>query len=81
MDEWTKLDELEEYFHSHALPEEPMMLNGWTKILNPMGFVNAHISICRGNFGKDTYLPYMKRLIEFKDLLDELGKKISRPKG
>lgn len=62
-------DELVKELQEMKIPEGPFKLDKATTITNPRGFVNAHISICKGFKGNTLYLPYLERLIRFRDLM------------
>ena len=64
------LDNLEQYFKEHDLPET-FQLNSHTKIISSRKFVDNHIAILRANPKKILYLPYYERLELFKNMLNE----------
>lgn len=67
---WTDvIEELESYFTTIELPTEPVILNKGTVIINSSLFISNHLSIVKYNNGKKVFLPYLKRLNEFKQIL------------
>jgi len=66
---WDELDDVIKDLHSMKIPEGPFKLDKATTITNTQGFVNSHISICLGFKGNTLYLPYLDRLIKFRNLI------------
>jgi hypothetical protein len=64
-----EISELEYYFKSIELPTQPIMLNGQNKISNCSLFIERHLETAKANNGKRTFLPYLNRLQELKQIL------------
>lgn len=63
------ITELENYFASIELPTKPVKLNGCSTITNSFLFVESHFVTVKANNGKRTFLPYLNRLQELKQVL------------
>ena len=64
---WSNdIAELENYFASIELPTQPVKLNECSTITNSSIFIESHIAAVKTNNGKQTFLPYLKRLEQFK---------------
>ncbi len=61
--------ELENYFASIELPTQPVKLNRWSTITDCSLFVESHLATVKANNGKETFLPYLNRLQELKQVL------------
>lgn len=61
--------ELENYFASIELPNQPIKLNKCSTIKNCSLFIESHFATVKGNNGNRTFLPYLKRLQELKQVL------------
>lgn len=67
---WSnELAELESYFASIELPTKPVKLNGSSTITDCKSFVNSHFTTIERNNGKPSFLPYLERLQQLKDVL------------
>lgn len=67
---WTEqINELETYFTTTSLPENPIVLNNCSTINNAPHFVTAHLTFIKANNGNPTFLPYMNRLQQVKQKL------------
>jgi hypothetical protein len=64
-----EIAELEYYFKSIELPTQPVMLNGHSTIKDCSLFIKSHIATAKANNGKRTFLPYLNRLQELKQIL------------
>lgn len=64
------ISELESYFENIPLPTEPIKLNECTTIIDCSLFVKSHLNTVKAYIGKEIALPYLKRLNEFKQLLE-----------
>jgi hypothetical protein len=64
-----EITELENYFSGIALPIQPVKLNRCSTITNCSIFIESHFTTLKANNGKRTYLPYLNRLQEFKQVL------------
>jgi hypothetical protein len=61
--------ELENYFTGITLPTQPVKLNRCSTISNCSLFIESHIANVKANNGKRTFLPYLNRLQELKQVL------------
>jgi len=67
---WDKdIKELEAYFKKAAIPSEPIKLNTFSTIKNCSLFIESHLKTVKANKGKRTYLPYLDRLKELREVL------------
>jgi len=67
---WNKgIAELESYFTSIELPIQPVKLNGCSTIKDCTLFIESHFATMKANNGKPTFLPYLNRLQELKQVL------------
>lgn len=70
---WSKeITELETYFASIALPNDPIRLNYYTTITNCKTFLSSHLETIKANNGKTTFLPYLNRLNNLRTWLNPL---------
>jgi rubredoxin len=66
---WDKdIEELEAYFKGATLPNRPIKLNSFTTLIDVRIFIDSHMCIVKYNNGKSTYLQYLKRLQQLKQL-------------
>ncbi len=63
------ITELENYFTGIALPTQPVKLNKCSTITNCSLFIESHFATVKANNGKRTFLPYLNRLQELKQVL------------
>lgn len=63
------ITELENYFAGIALPTQPVKLNRCSTITNCSLFIESHFATVKANNGKRTFLPYLNRLQELKQVL------------
>ncbi len=69
-EQWSKdIKELENFFANTKIPKHPIKLNEWSKITDYSKFIDSHFSIIRANNGNNTFLPYLNRLQELKEIL------------
>ena len=61
--------ELENYFAGIKLPNDPVKLNKCGTITNCSLFIENHFATVKANNGKRTFLPYLNRLQELKNVL------------
>jgi hypothetical protein len=61
--------ELENYFTSIELPTQPFNLNKCSTITDCSLFFKSHFAAVTGNKGNRTFLPYLNRLQELKQIL------------
>lgn len=67
---WLKdITELENYFAGIALPTQHVKLNRCSTITDCTLFIESHFATVKGNNGKRTFLPYLNRLQELKQVL------------
>ena len=63
------ITELENYFTGITIPSQPLMLNRCSTITNCSLFIESHFATVKANNGKRTFLPYLNRLQELKQVL------------
>lgn len=69
-DNWDEsINELESFFKNRPLLLLPIKLNSFITISAPAIFVESHLCTVRAQNGKRTYLPFLERLQELKELL------------
>ena len=67
---WSnEISELENYFASIELPTQPIKLNKYSTITDCSLFIDSHFATVKANNGKRTFLPYLNRLQELKQVL------------
>lgn len=67
---WSNdIAELENYFASIELPTQPVKLNQCSTITDCSLFIESHFATVKGNNGNRTFLPYLNRLQELKQVL------------
>jgi len=67
---WSNdITELENYFASIELPTQPVKLNPYSTITDCFLFIESHFATVKANNGKRTFLPYLNRLQELKQVL------------
>lgn len=67
---WSNdIAELENYFTSIELPTQPVKLNRCSTITDCSLFIESHFATVKANNGKRTFLPYLNRLQELKQVL------------
>lgn len=67
---WSNdIAELENYFASTELPTQPVKLNRCSTITDCSLFIENHFATVKANNGKRTFLPYLNRLQELKQVL------------
>lgn len=67
---WEKdIIELENYFTGITLPAQPVKLNKYSTIKDCLKFIESHFDIVKANNGTQTFLPYLNRLQELKQVL------------
>lgn len=70
---WSNdIAELENYFASIELPPQPVKLNRCSTITDCSLFISSHFEAVNWNNGNETYLPYLKRLIELKQVFSKI---------
>jgi hypothetical protein len=67
-----KIEELEAFFKRSAIPNQPIRLNQCSVINNPHLFIKGHLATVKHNNGKRTFLPYLKRLEQFREILTQM---------
>lgn len=69
-DNWDiEIADLEDFFSEIALPIEVVKLNNWTTITDVANSIVSHFDVVKAHNGNLTFLPYLNRLIELKQLL------------
>jgi hypothetical protein len=63
------ITELENYFTGITLPTQPVKLNQCSTITDCSLFIESHFATVKANNGKRTFLPYLNRLQELKQVL------------
>ena len=63
------ITELENYFAGIALPTQPVKLNRCSTITECFLFIESHFATVKANNGNRTFLPYLNRLQELKQVL------------
>ena len=63
------ITELENYFAGITIPNQPVKLNRFSTITDCSLFVESHFATVKANNGKRTFLPYLNRLQELKQVL------------
>ena len=67
---WSnEISELENYFTGIELPTYPVRLNSYSTITNCTLFVKSHFAAVKDNNGNETFLPFLYRLQELKQVL------------
>lgn len=67
---WSNdIAELENYFASIELPTQSVKLNRCSTITDCSLFIESHFATVKGNNGNRTFLPYLNRLQELKQIL------------
>ena len=67
---WSnEIAELENYFKGIELPTQPVKLNRCSTITDCSLFIESHFATVKGNNGNRTFLPYLNRLQELKQVL------------
>lgn len=67
---WSNdIAELESYFAGIELPTQPVKLNRCSTITDCSLFIESHFATVKANNGKRTFLPYLNRLQELKQVL------------
>jgi hypothetical protein len=68
-----KITELENYFTGITLPTEPLKLSKCSAITNCSLFIESHFATVKANNGNRTFLPYLNRLEELKQVLKSIS--------
>jgi len=69
-EKWTnEIKELETFFANMELPTEPIQLNQCSIIQDSKLFIESHFAVINQNNGNYTFLPYLNRLQELKQIL------------
>ena len=64
-----EITELENYFAKITLPTQPVKLNRSSTVTNCSLFIESHFTTVKANNSKQTFLPYLNRLQELKQVL------------
>ena len=62
----SEIKELEDFFKSIKLPDEPIKLNSSATIKNNKDFITNHLATVKANNGRKTFEPYLNRLKSLK---------------
>jgi len=65
------ISELESFFESIKLPTQPVKLNKCSTIINTPFFIVSHLKTIKHYNGNRTFLPYLNRLQELKQILNK----------
>lgn len=69
-DNWEQdITELEKYFSQKIISSQPVKLNPYTTITNCTTFIESHFETVKAKNGKRTFLPFLNRLKEYKQML------------
>lgn len=63
------IKELKQFYNNIELPIKPIRLNQCSMILNAANFVDGHFAALKTYNGNSTFLPYLDRLRQFKEIL------------
>lgn len=67
---WDKeIKELEIYFDTKEITDQPIMLNEATIITDLKIFIKSHLGTVKANSGNITFLPYLERLMQLKAII------------
>jgi len=65
----AEISELETFFENTMITDKPVILNQCTTITNCSSFIESHLQVVRANNGNKTFIPYLERLQQFKEIL------------
>lgn len=65
----NEIKELENFFAGVTLPNQPVKLNQCSTITDINIFIESHFATVKANNGKKSFLPYLNRLQELKQVL------------
>ena len=69
---WSKeIAELEQFYANTSFPTEPIKLNECSTILDISKFIQSNVLMVKANNGNRTFLPYLNRLQQLKQILTE----------
>tara|TARA_B110000211_G_C13825756_1_gene441281 strand:+ start:472 stop:687 length:216 start_codon:yes stop_codon:yes gene_type:complete len=69
---WNKeIKELEDFFNKAQIPSGALKLNEYSSIKDCTLFIKSNLATVKANNGKDTYLPYLDRLKELRNILNQ----------
>jgi hypothetical protein len=68
--EWN-IKELETFFNENKLPAPPIKLNVVCHITNVRAFIDSHLDILKTNFERPTFEPYLFRLQQLKQWIED----------
>lgn len=69
-EDWEQdITKLETYFTNTELPTQPVKINKGSTIIDCSLFIESHFATVKANNGKHTFLPYLNRLQELKQVL------------
>jgi hypothetical protein len=62
---------LEAFFKTAFIPTEPIKLDKCGTITDPAKFIDSHLNSLRANNGNRAFAPFLKRLLEFKTIINK----------
>lgn len=65
----NEINELEIFFAGKQLPEK-VRINSWSLVVNTRLFLDSHFATIRRHNGKDIYKPYLERLQQLKNTIE-----------
>jgi len=68
----------EQWVENIQLPSGNIYIKKWITIIDAKKFVDSHLAIVKANINNPVFLPYLERLKEFKEYLENqstMGKK------
>jgi hypothetical protein len=63
------IEELEEYFSSLTIPEEPIFISKAITITNPILFIKTHLAVIKLNNGMPIFRAHYDRLVVLKEII------------
>lgn len=66
----SEISELEKYYSTIPQNKSYLQLNPWTEIVDLKSFVQRHMACVKANNGKAVYRPYLDRLIDVRNYLE-----------
>ena len=67
---WSNdISELETFFNTMATNKQPIQLNAFSRIIDLEIFVKNHLEVVKANNGNTSFLPYLNRLQQLKNIL------------
>ncbi|WP_394330640.1 DUF6965 family protein [Epilithonimonas tenax] len=67
---WSnEIAELEQFYANTSFPTEPIKLNECSTILDVSKFIQSNLMIAKANNGNRTFLPYLNRVQQLRQIL------------